>query len=282
MVFQEGALFPHLSVWNNVLYGVTRHRDGEREAGQALRLVGLDALRNRFPDELSGGQQQLVALARALAPSPRIVLLDEPFASLDASLRQRLREEVRSILRTARITAVLVTHDQDEALSLADRVAVMQRGRILQVGNPAEVYDRPASVEVAEFIGGGQLIDCTIARGRLESAVGVLRTDAPDGAGRLLVRPEALCVLPAEAPAGIPARVVHGRYFGHDALHEVVLAGGARLQARTLGPGDLEPGRELRVALTATEFRVFAKAAKTAHTARLLDELPRPQSVPKT
>jgi iron(III) transport system ATP-binding protein len=278
MVFQEGAVFPHLNVWNNVLYGVTRHRDGEREAERALRLVGLDALRNRFPDELSGGQQQLVALARALAPAPRVVLLDEPFASLDASLRQRLREEVRSILRTAGITAVLVTHDQEEALSLADRVAVMRRGRILQVGSPGEVYDRPSSVEVAEFIGGGQLIDCTIARGRLESAVGALRTDAPDGAARLLVRPEAICILPAEAPAGVPARVVHSRYFGHDALHEVELAGGERLQVRTWGSSDLEPGPELRVALTATELRVFADAARTAHTARVVDESPRPRS----
>ncbi len=169
MVFQEGALFPHLTVGRNVLYGLSGFDDAKLRARSALELVGLAELADRFPDELSGGQQQRVALARALAPSPRVVLLDEPFANLDAGLRQRVRQEVRTILERAGATGVLVTHDQEEALSVADRVAVMQAGRILQVGSPEEVYERPDSVVVARFLGDGQLVPGRVEGGVLHS-----------------------------------------------------------------------------------------------------------------
>ena len=136
MVFQQGALFPHMTTWHNVRYGVDDRPDADRLTRDALDLAGLAPLSERYPDQLSGGQQQRVALARALAPSPAIVLFDEPFAGLDAAARERLREQVCSILRKAEMTAVIVTHDQEEALSLGDRVAVMMRGRIVQAGTP--------------------------------------------------------------------------------------------------------------------------------------------------
>ena len=202
MVFQQGALFPHMTVNGNVRYGVDGQADADRRTAAALELVGMTKQGDRYPDQLSGGQQQRVALARALAPAPRIVLLDEPFANLDTGLRDRLRAEVRRILRAASATAVFVTHDQEEALSLADRVAVMMRGELLQFDAPEAIYERPASVDVAEFIGGGQLLDCAVSGGRLESAFGPLRSDAPDGRCRLLVRSEDLTVLPACASGG--------------------------------------------------------------------------------
>jgi iron(III) transport system ATP-binding protein len=166
MVFQQGALFPHLDVWENVQFGLKGARDRADRTADALRLVGLEGFEKRYPDALSGGQQQRVALARAIAPSPKVVLLDEPFGGLDASLRQRVRDDVCAILGDAGVTSILVTHDQQEALSVAERVAVMHAGRILQVGDPASIYHRPATLAVAAFVGEGQLIPCTIRSGK--------------------------------------------------------------------------------------------------------------------
>ena len=213
MVFQQGALFPHLTVRDNVRYGLRGRGDRDRTAAQALELVGVSSLGDRYPDQLSGGQQQRVALARALAPSPKAILLDEPFANLDAALRVRLREDVRAILQAAGVTAILVTHDQEEALSVADQLAVMDRGRILQVGTAEEVYQRPASIRVAEFIGGGQLLECPIAAGRVDSPFGPLATKAPDGDGALLVRPEDLTVVLAGAPSSVRGEIVRRSFF---------------------------------------------------------------------
>ena len=183
MVFQDGALFPHLTVRRNVEYGVEATPQGSERAAQALELVGLEDRAERYPDELSGGERQRVALARALAPSPRLLLLDEPFANLDAGLRLRVREDVRAIIDRARTTAVLVTHDQEEALSLADRLAVMEAGRILQQGPPEEVYRSPASLPVARFLSGGQLFACHIASGRARCVLGETGTRAAAGSG---------------------------------------------------------------------------------------------------
>src|SRR5918997_4213306 len=151
MVFQDYALFPHLTVERNVAFGCSRR---ERDAPQrALELVGLQHKADRHPHELSGGERQRVALARALAPGPDVVLLDEPFSSLDATLRADLRREVELILRDAGATAILVTHDQEEALTLADRLAVMREGRLVQTGAPEQVYTRPADRWAAQFVG---------------------------------------------------------------------------------------------------------------------------------
>ncbi len=187
---QEGSLFPHLTVAANIGFGLPpRHRRGPAIAG-LLDAVGLAGLGQRYPHQLSGGQQQRVALARALAIRPKIVLLDEPFASLDAHLRASVRADVQALLAETGVTGVLVTHDQDEALSTADRVAVLRDGRIAQCAAPQDLYDRPADADIARFIGDANLIE------------GVLDTDTVDTIlGRLRIEPACLASLASGAPA---------------------------------------------------------------------------------
>src|SRR5262249_31341995 len=156
--FQDGALFPHLTVGKNVAFGLPRGADRDRKVATALEIVGLTGYENRMPHELSGGQQQRVALARAMAPQPDVILLDEPFSNLDAELRAAVRGEVRQILADAGATAVLVTHDQEEALSLANRVAVMWSGTIVQDASPEELYHRPVSRQIGAFVGDAQFV----------------------------------------------------------------------------------------------------------------------------
>ncbi len=233
---QEGSLFPHLSVQENVGFGLSRaERRGEAVA-DLLEMVGIAALARRLPHELSGGEQQRVALARALARRPQALLLDEPFSSLDASLRSRVREEVHELLREQGVTTVLVTHDQEEALSLADVVAVLRDGRIVQQGSPAELYERPADERLARFLGEVNVIDARFEGETARTALGVLELRrGPAGAGigpavgadtgAVLVRPEQLDVrtraegTPASSDAsGLAGRVEQCRYYGHDAL----------------------------------------------------------------
>jgi iron(III) transport system ATP-binding protein len=193
-VFQDYALFPHLSVAENVGFGV-REQDRRRyRVAEVLRLVGLSGYERRYPHELSGGEQQRVALARALAPEPTIVLLDEPFSNLDADLRARVRGEVRDILRTAAATAVFVTHDQEEALGIADRIAVLRAGRIEQVGRPEEIYHTPATRFVADFVGRAEFLPAQVADGRVSMELGtfVLPGEVEAGAGEIMLRPEDL------------------------------------------------------------------------------------------
>ena len=247
MVFQDYALFPHLDVRQNVGFGLPRGPAGDGRAERALEQVGLAALAQRMPHELSGGQQQRVALARALAPDPRLVLLDEPFSNLDATLRVELREEIRDVLRRAAATAVFVTHDQEEALSLADEVAVMMDGRILQVATPDDLYRRPASRAVAEFVGEANLVP---GRGMGRAVVCELGTVAiPEpmiGGVDLLIRPEALQL--TVDPAG-PAVLRTREFFGHDQLVTIEFESGLRLDCRT-GPGFTAPvGTRVRAQL---------------------------------
>ncbi|HVS16405.1 MAG TPA: ABC transporter ATP-binding protein [Thermoanaerobaculia bacterium] len=261
VVFQEGALFPHLTVAQNVGYGL---RDARQRAGRVremLALVGLEGLAARLPHELSGGQQQRVALARALAPEPRLVLLDEPFASLDETLRERVREEVRGILRAAGATAVLVTHDQAEALSIADWLAVMADGRVLQSGPPEAVYRAPASPQVARFLGQGQLLAASVERGVLRCAFGARPTERPDARGLVLVRPEDLELRDPGAP-GLTGRITGRRFFGHDLLDEVRVEGSEELvvRARSLAPARHPVGATVRVALRDGELLFYAAA----------------------
>jgi len=166
MVFQDLALWPHMTVKEHLLFalgarGASRER-ANQDANRALDLVRLAHLADRFPAQLSGGQQQRVALARAIAPSPSVLLMDEPFSALDSSLRRSVREEIADLIRQLGITTILVTHEQEEALSLSDRVAVMANGRILQLSTPTEIYRQPANVEVARFIGSMNLLPCTV------------------------------------------------------------------------------------------------------------------------
>ncbi|MCA9878361.1 MAG: ABC transporter ATP-binding protein [Thermomicrobiales bacterium] len=231
MVFQDYALFPHLSVRENVAFGLDRRN--QVAVGEALDLVGLEAMADRLPAQLSGGQQQRVALARALAPRPDILLLDEPFSNLDAGLRSQVRAEVRDIVREAGATAVLVTHDQEEALCLADRVAIMLGGRVAQVGPPEEVYLRPSTREVADFLGEAQYLP-GVAEGR---QVRCLLGDAPlyaphHGPATVMVRPESLSLC---ADDGAQGTVRARQYLGHSYLLTVRLDAGPEVTVRA-GP----------------------------------------------
>jgi iron(III) transport system ATP-binding protein len=232
MVFQEYALFPHLTVGQNIAFGLHRYSGSkEQRVAAVAEMVGLDGLVRRLPHELSGGQQQRVALARALAPEPDLILLDEPFSNLDAGLRVRVRSEVRAILRAAGATAIFVTHDQEEALSLVDQVAVMLQGRVEQVGNPQQLYHQPASRAVAEFIGdanffpgeaNGQTVACELGSLYLQYAA--------RGPVDVLIRPENVTVKPA--PPSTSSRVKNVLFFGHDQLVTVQMASGRELDAR--------------------------------------------------
>ena len=234
MVFQDYALFPHLTVLANVQYGLTDLDRTARHgaAMDALELVGMAELAGRMPSALSGGQQQRVALARALAPRPGVILLDEPFSNLDAALRVSVREEVRTILRAAQATAVFVTHDQEEALSLADQVAVMADGQVHQVAPPYELYTRPATAFVARFVGDADVLPATrITDHLVETSLGRLETTDRVHAERteVMVRPETLRLVPATDGNAVVEAVT---YFGHDQLLQVRLADGTMVRSR--------------------------------------------------
>jgi iron(III) transport system ATP-binding protein len=227
MVFQDYALFPHLSVEGNVAFGLANRPREERDAltRRTLELVGLQHKARTGVHELSGGERQRVALARALAPEPELVLLDEPFSSLDATLRAGLRREVELILRDAEATALLVTHDQEEALSLADRLAVMREGEIVQVGPPVEVYGEPATRWAAQFVGEVNVLS-GVARGAgVETELGVFDLRVPtSGSVHVAVRPEQLEL---RAGHGNPnAEVVAREFRGHDVLYRLRHEGG--------------------------------------------------------
>jgi iron(III) transport system ATP-binding protein len=266
---QEGALFPHLTVQANVGFGLSRgERRGPAVAG-LLEMVGIEALASRLPHQLSGGEQQRVALARALARRPQALLLDEPFSSLDASLRSHVREEVHALLREQGVTTVLVTHDQEEALSLADTVAVLREGRIVQQGAPAELYERPGDVGLAGFLGAVNLVPAELQGASALTSLGTLALRPvagarSSGAAVVMVRPEQLDVSPRLAERdgaeqeGLGGRVEQCRYYGHDALLEIRPDGpgeGELLLARVLGERALPVG---------TPVTVVARGAVTA------------------
>jgi iron(III) transport system ATP-binding protein len=248
MVPQEGALFPHLSVAANVGFGLPRaDRRGPR-VEELLDLAGLGGLGERMPYELSGGQQQRVAVARALAPRPSVVLLDEPFSALDAGLRASIRDDVLGLLRAHDTTAILVTHDQDEALSVADAVAVMRSGVIVQAGPPAEVYAAPVDLDVARFLGDANVLRGTYSGGVVTCPLGRVPATG-SGSGTevdVLVRPEHLAI----GTAGVPGVVTARRYFGHDAMVTVRLADGTEVRVRTPLATAYAPGDEVGVACT--------------------------------
>ena len=247
MVFQDWALFPHLDVRGNVAFGLGRDRRDGR-VREVLELVGLAGLERRMPHELSGGQQQRVAVARALAPGPALILLDEPFSNLDASLRARVRSEVRHVVRRAGATAVFVTHDQEEALSVADRVAVMADGRVLQVGAPEDVYTAPTDPRVAAILGEGNLLRGHVRSGVLPSPFGpVPAPGVVDGPVLYLVRPETIRLSPV--PEG-PGLVQDVEFYGHDEKARILLVDGTVVDVRLHGPHRwLRPGARVGLEL---------------------------------
>jgi ABC-type Fe3+/spermidine/putrescine transport system ATPase subunit len=242
MVFQHYALFPHLDVGENLAFGLESlgvgGEDLERRVARALALVDLTGFERRRIGQLSGGQQQRVALARALAPEPRVLLLDEPLSNLDPSLRERTRREIRELIRRVGITTVLVTHEQDEAFDLGDRVAVLRAGRLEQVGTPEDLYASPANEFVAEFVGRSSSIEVMVlgtadrgVRVAIEDAEWDL-TDAPDtsrGPALMVVRPEALRLM-APGPGALVGVVTERRFTGASSLFTVMTEGGASLE----------------------------------------------------
>jgi iron(III) transport system ATP-binding protein len=235
VVFQEFALFPHLSARENIAFGIEEWPDDERKerVENLLELVGLSDHGEKAPDELSGGQQQRVALARSLAPEPKLLLLDEPFSNLDVDLRVEMREEVREILKEAGVTAVSVTHDQEEAMSISDRVAVMSEGQIEQIGTPEEVFQQPKSRFVAGFLGHASFVAGQVKDDCVETGVGCVPLERIHGLTDdyigsdidLLVRPDDVRARPADGAAA-NGNVVHRRYLGPTVLYRVEIDSG--------------------------------------------------------
>lgn len=273
MVFQDYALFPDKTVFNNVAYGLRARRIDERTIGirvaEYLERVGLGPLGSRYPAELSGGQRQRAALARALVINPRVLLMDEPLSNLDAKLRVAMRETILDLQRAARITTMFVTHDQEEALSISDRIAIMDRGAIAQVGVPEDLYERPASAYVAEFIGVANLLPVKVERRADDRHIVVSMAGrefrCADGgvslgtAAKLIVRPEHVLLSNAEdAPSAqntIEGRVARRRYLGPKTVYTIAFRGGltitAERHAGTYGPA-LDEGQAVAVAIPTT------------------------------
>jgi putative spermidine/putrescine transport system ATP-binding protein len=246
MVFQNYALFPHLSVFDNVAFGLSVRRVARAAVGERVRrmlaLVKLDGLETRYPTQLSGGQQQRVAIARALVIEPRVLLLDEPLSNLDAKLRLEMRAEIKRLHQELGLTSIYVTHDQAEALSLSDRIVVMREGRVLQVGTPADIHDRPCSVFVADFVGYRNLLPLTVsgrgADGLLTAEGGGLRLRgrgslALGSAVLAAIRPEDLSVVDEASSAAVARGTVRlVEYQGREYDVEIALDSGAVLKAR--------------------------------------------------
>ncbi len=266
-VFQDYALFPHLTVEENVAFGLRRAPRGERAwmVAEALARVGLETYARAWPHMLSGGQQQRVALARALAPRPQVVLLDEAFASLDARLREQVRDDTLHVLQTAGIPAVIVTHDAEEAMFMADRIALMREGRVVQLGTPEALYLHPADPFVATFLGEVNRLPALVRAGRAETVLGALPAPAGMGAGpaEVLLRPEGLRLLPADGDGavGVAAEVEASRLLGATTLVHLAVPDGAggtlHLHARTPPGGGLARGQRVRLALDPERAFVF-------------------------
>ncbi|MBB3770383.1 ABC-type Fe3+/spermidine/putrescine transport system ATPase subunit [Angulomicrobium tetraedrale] len=246
-VFQNYALFPHLTCRDNIAYGLVVRRvpkaEIARRVSQALDLIALAAFADRYPKQLSGGQQQRVAIARALVLEPQVLLLDEPFNALDAQLRLSMQVELRKLIDRVGITSIFVTHDQQEAMALSDRVAIMRGGRIEQIGSPLEIYDRPRSCFVADFIGRANLMPTQVRAGRTEGPQAIAAA-LPDGPATLVARPENIDLTPGSGP-GWPGKVTFLTALGPVIEYEVDCGFSVPVRAalpRHAGVETFEPG----------------------------------------
>lgn len=245
---QDAALFPHLSVFENVAFGLKGLSKAARtdRVRSLLNLVSMEAFENSSATELSGGQKHRISLARALAPEPELILLDEPFAALDAELRTRIREEIKQVLDNVSSTTILVTHDQEEALSIADRVALLRDGSFAQVGNPREIYSSPVDLGVATFLGDSVIVDGVITSGKVKTSLGqlILLNSAREGSrGKVAIRPENFYLQPDLNGDSV---VVGRQFFGHDAVVEVKTPE-QLIRARSSGPFAPEVGMKVTV-----------------------------------
>lgn len=264
MVFQDYALFPHLTVGANICFGIRKAAPQKRKArlNELLTLVGLEDAEHKYPHEISGGQQQRVALARALAPQPDLLLLDEPFSNLDALLRDRLTVEVRDILKELGTTALLVTHNQHEAFSVADKIGVLFKGKMQQWESAHGIYHKPATLEVAQFVGDGTLVSGTvIGPGRVQSSLGILEGDLslPCESGcevDLLLRPED--VLHVEESA-LQATIKHKSFRGPNILYQLELPSGEMCQSLVSSHHDHRLGESIGIMPEMDNLIVFPK-----------------------
>ncbi|WP_420969446.1 ABC transporter ATP-binding protein [Bradyrhizobium sp. B120] len=272
MVFQSYALFPHMTVAQNIAFGLENLKwnraDRDRRVSEMLKLVELPHLAERLPTQLSGGQQQRIALARALAMRPAVLLLDEPFSNLDAQLRIRMREELREVIRGVDVTTMFVTHDQEEALTMSDRIVVMNAGRIEQIGSPGDIYESPESTFVAKFIGWCSLVDGTVdAAGTFTSKGGLSWPGiCQPGPASAIVRPEHLHLAADGAPGlGARARVLETHYYG-GATRVILDVNGEQLMMHERFPFGRHPkaGETLYVSLNTSEVRVVPAAGTTS------------------
>ncbi|MBD9632418.1 ABC transporter ATP-binding protein [Pseudomonas sp. PDM19] len=267
MVFQDYALFPHLSVADNIAFGIRKHPERERIVGELLELVKLDGLGQRFPHELSGGQQQRVALARALAPQPQLLLLDEPFSNLDVELRRQLSHEVRDILKARGTSAVLVTHDQEEAFAVSDHVGVFRHGVLEQWDTPFNLYHEPQTPFVASFVGQGYFIRGQMCgRDAVQTELGLLRGNRayslPDGSAvDVLLRPDDL--VPA-ADGALKARIVGKSFLGAATLYRLQLPTGTQLESLFPSHSDHQPGDEVAIGVAAEHLVLFPAQGSVA------------------
>ncbi len=249
MVFQDYALFPHLTIRDNIAFGIHKQANSKATVDRLLDLTGLTAMAKRYPHELSGGQQQRVALARALAPEPRLLLLDEPFSNLDAELRTNLAREVRDILQAAQISAILVTHDQDEAFSFADKIGVMHNGKLLQWDTPENLYDAPATAFTARFIGEGCLIPGKVIDGQIQTELGSLPNSQSYPENRtveVLVRPDHLRL---ETKSPYKGKVVRRTFQGSHTLLHIALPSSQVITVTVPGKTSPQAGEETGLSL---------------------------------
>lgn len=245
---QDAALFPHLSVFENIAFGLKGLSKPARtdRVKTLLKLVSMEGFENQSATELSGGQKHRIAIARALAPEPELILLDEPFAALDAELRSRIREEIKAVLDKVSSTTILVTHDQEEALSIADRVALLRDGSFAQVGKPREIYQAPVDLGVATFLGDSVIVDGVIQSGKVSTSLGqltLLNTAKEGSTGKVAIRPENFYLQPDLKGDSI---VVGRQFFGHDAVVEVKTPE-QLIRARSSGPFAPEVGMKVTV-----------------------------------
>ena len=261
MVFQEYALFPHLRVQDNIAFGLHRLARSERASRvqEMLRLTGLEGFERRYPHELSGGQQQRVALARALVQNPVVLLLDEPFSNLDPDMAGRMRQEVHELLRRTKTTTVLVTHDHDEAFAMADRIAVLNQGRLEQLDTPEMMYHMPATPFVADFVGQADFIPGTVSQGMVQTELGEFpdTIECKDGtAVVVMIRPDDIHLVPTE---GARSRVLSRQFHGSENLYTVCLPSGQIVHSSQGSTSVYQTGTTVELRVLATHTVLFRR-----------------------